>query len=84
MYTSDRSFYVSNLFIYDNLKCMDEYAIISTPYIYIYVVQPPVIQVNSFVNSSSIKEIHVPADSLEAYKTANNWSAYGDFMIGDL
>ena len=84
MYSSDYSFNVSNLFIYDNLKCMDEYAIISTPYIYIYAVQPPVIQVNSFVNSSSIKEIHVPADSLEAYKSANNWSAYGDFMIGDL
>ena len=84
MYSSDYSFNVSNLFIYDNLKCMDEYAIISTPYIYIYAVQPPVIQVNAFVNSSSIKEIHVPAASLEAYKTANNWSAYGDFMIGDL
>lgn len=84
MYSSDYSFNVSNLFIYDNLKCMDEYAIISTPYIYIYAVQPPVIQVNSFVNSSSIKEIHVPADSLEAYKSANNWSAYADYMIGDL
>ena len=84
MYSPDRSFYVSNLFIYDNLKSISEYAIISTPYIYIYAVQPPVIQVNSFVNSSSIKEIHVPAASLEAYKTANNWSAYGDYMIGDL
>ena len=84
MYTSDRFFSVSNLFIYDNLKCMDEYAIISTPYIYIYAVQPPVIQVNSFVNSSSIKEIHVPAGSLDLYKSANNWSAYGDLMIGDL
>ena len=84
MYSSDRSFNVSNLFIYDNLKCMDEYAIMSTPYIYIYAVQPPFIQVNSFFNSSLIKEIHVPAASLEAYKSANNWSAYGDFMIGDL
>ena len=84
MYTSDRSFNVSNLFIYDNLKCMDEHAIISTPYIYIYAVQPPVIQVNSFVNSSLIKEIHVPAGSLDLYKSANNWSAYGDYMIGDL
>lgn len=84
MYSSDYSFNVSNLFIYDNLKCMDEYAIISTPYIYIYAGQPPVIQVNSFVNSSLIKEIHVPAASLEAYKSANNWSAYADYMIGDL
>ena len=84
MYSSDYSFNVSNLFIYDNLKCMDEYAIMSTPYIYIYAVQPPVIQVNSFVNSSLIKEIHVPSGSLDLYKSANNWSAYGDFMIGDL
>ena len=84
MYTSDRFFSVSNLFIYDNLKCMDEYAIISTPYIYIYAVQPPVIQINSFINSSSIKEIHVPSGSLDLYKSANNWSAYGDYMIGDL
>ena len=84
MCSSDYSFNVSNLFIYDNLKYMDEYVIMSTPYIYIYAVQPPVIQVNSFANSSLIKEIHVPANSLEAYKTANNWSAYGDFMIGDL
>lgn len=84
MYSSDYSFNVSNLFIYDNLKCMDEYAIMSTPYIYIYAVQPPVIQVDSFVNSSLIKEIHVPSGSLDLYKSANNWSAYGDFMIGDL
>ena len=84
MYSSDYSFNVSNLFIYDNLKCMDEYAIMSTPYIYIYAVQPPVIQVNSFVNSSLIKEIHVPSGSLDLYKSANNWSAYGDYMVGDL
>ena len=84
MYSSDRSFNVSILFIYDDVKFMDEYAFISTPYIYIYAVQPPVIQVNSFVNSSLIKEIHVPAGSLDLYKSANNWSAYGDFMIGDL
>ena len=83
MYSSDRSWNVSNLFIYDNLKFIDEYAIISTPYIYIYAVQPPVIQVDSFVNSSLIKEIHVPADSLDLYKNASNWSAYGDYMIGD-
>ena len=84
MYSPDHSFNVSNLFIYDNLKCMDEYAIKSTPYIYIYAVQPPVIQVNSFVNSSLIKEIHVPSGSLDLYKSANNWSAYADYMIGDL
>ena len=84
MYSSDYSFNVSNLFIYDNLKYMDECVIISTPYIYIYAVQPPVIQVNSFVNSSLIKEIHVPSGSLDLYKSANNWSAYGDLMVGDL
>ena len=84
MFSSDSSFNVSNLFIYDNPKFIAEYAIISTPYIYIYAVQPPVIQVDSFVNSSLIKEIHVPSGSLDLYKSASNWSAYGDFMIGDL
>ena len=49
--------------------------------LYISAIEPPIIQTDSF---KTFKEIHVPADSLEAYKSANNWSAYGDFMIGDL
>ena len=49
--------------------------------LYISAIEPPIIQTNSF---KTFKEIHVPTDSLELYKTANNWSAYGDFMVGDL
>ena len=49
--------------------------------LYISAIEPPIIQTDSF---KTFKEIHVPADSLEAYKSANNWSAYGDYMIGDL
>ena len=49
--------------------------------LYISAIEPPIIQTDSF---KTFKEIHVPADSLEAYKSANNWSIYGDLMIGDL
>lgn len=49
--------------------------------LYISAIEPPIIQTDSFY---TFKEIHVPSSSLEAYKTANNWSAYADYMIGDL
>lgn len=49
--------------------------------LYISATEPPIIQSNTFY---TFKEIHVPSDSLELYKTANNWSAYADYMIGDL
>ena len=49
--------------------------------LYISAVEPPVIQTNSFY---TFNEIHLPSGSLDLYKSANNWSAYGDFMIGDL
>lgn len=49
--------------------------------LYISAVEPPVIQSDSFYRFTAI---HVPSGSLDLYKSANNWSAYGDFMIGDL
>lgn len=49
--------------------------------LYISAVEPPVIQSDTFYG---FKAIHVPSGSLDLYKSANNWSAYGDFMIGDL
>ena len=49
--------------------------------LYISAVEPPVIQSDTF---GSFNAIHVPSGSLDLYKSANNWSAYGDFMIGDL
>ena len=49
--------------------------------LYISAIEPPIIQTDSF---KTFNAIHVPSGSLDLYKSANNWSAYGDFMIGDL
>ena len=49
--------------------------------LYISAVEPPVIQSDTFYGFTAI---HVPSVSLDLYKSANNWSAYGDYMIGDL
>lgn len=49
--------------------------------LYISAVEPPVIQSDTFYRFTAI---HVPSGSLDLYKSANNWSAYGDYMIGDL
>ena len=49
--------------------------------LYISAIEPPVIQSDTFYGFTAI---HVPSGSLDLYKSANNWSAYGDFMIGDL
>lgn len=49
--------------------------------LYISAVEPPVIQSDTFYGFTAI---HVPLGSLDLYKSANNWSAYGDYMIGDL
>ena len=49
--------------------------------LYISAVEPPVIQSDTF---GSFNAIHVPSGSLDLYKSANNWSAYADYMIGDL
>ena len=49
--------------------------------LYISAIEPPVIQSDTFYGFTAI---HVPSGSLDLYKSANNWSAYGDFMVGDL
>ena len=72
----------SILKIDDKMKYIGNYAFYKENLtLYISAIEPPIIQTDSF---KTFKEIHVPSDSLEAYKTANNWSAYGDYMIGDL
>lgn len=72
----------SVLKIDDKIKYIGEFAFYkSNLTLYISAVEPPIIQTNSF---KTFKEIHVPAASLDLYKSANNWSAYGDYMIGDL
>ena len=49
--------------------------------LYISAVEPPVIQSDTFYGFNAI---HVPSGSLDLYKSANNWSAYADYMVGDL
>ena len=49
--------------------------------LYISAVEPPVIQSDTFYGFTAI---HVPSGSLDLYKNASKWSAYGDYMIGDL
>ena len=72
----------SVLKIDDKIKYIGESAFYkSNLTLYISAVEPPIIQTNSFY---TFKEIHVPSGSLDLYKSANNWSAYGDYMIGDL
>ena len=72
----------SVLKIDDKIKYIGDFAFYkSNLTLYISAVEPPIIQTNSFY---TFKEIHVPSGSLDLYKSANNWSAYGDYMIGDL
>ncbi len=72
----------SVLKIDDKIKYIGEFAFYkSNLTLYISAVEPPIIQTDSFY---TFKEIHVPAGSLDLYKSANNWSAYADYMVGDL
>ena len=72
----------SVLKIDDKIKYIGELAFYkSNLTLYISAVEPPIIQTNSFYTFNAI---HVPSGSLDLYKSANNWSAYADYMIGDL
>ena len=39
---------------------------------------PPTLGANAFANNASDRLIYVPDDSLDAYKSATNWSTYAD------
>ena len=53
--------------------------------IYVYATEPPVLGGTGCFNSMlGTCKIHVPAESLEAYKAATNWSGQASKMIGDL
>lgn len=41
---------------------------------------PPTLGGTVFYNNKSTRKIYVPAASLEAYKSATNWSAYASYM----
>jgi hypothetical protein len=45
---------------------------------------PPTLSASNAFNGISTDTVfYVPAASLEAYKTANNWSAYADRMVAE-
>jgi hypothetical protein len=50
---------------------------------YLMPTTPPTIQSNTFSNIQSDCVIHVPAESLEAYQTASNWSTHASKMVGE-
>ena len=43
---------------------------------------PPTLSLNVFNKCTNLQEIRVPMDSVEAYKSATNWSAYADKIVG--
>lgn len=52
--------------------------------VHIAAVTPPTLQSTVFpAESSFIGTIYVPAESVEAYKTATNWSAYADKIVAE-
>ncbi len=53
--------------------------------IYVYATTPPTLGGTScFTSIPALCKIHVPADSLEFYETATNWSTVAGKMVGDL
>lgn len=46
-------------------------------------VPPTLSNTNAFINLPTDTVFYVPAASLEAYKTANNWSTYADRMVSE-
>ena len=55
---------------------MSEYHFLSTT-------PPTLANTNAFTNIQSDCKIYVPAESLEAYQTATNWSTYASYMVGE-
>lgn len=44
---------------------------------------PTLANANAFTGTSSASVFYVPSASLDAYKTANNWSTYASRMVGE-
>ena len=44
---------------------------------------PPTLSANAFTGINRRLQIYVPLASLNAYKTATNWAAYANYMVGE-
>ncbi len=56
------------------------YGCTSLSSITIWATVPPTLGTNVFLGCSTLEAIYVPFGSLDAYKTATNWSAYANLM----
>ena len=84
-----QSYTLRKLTVLDNVTTVDgslwcQYSPLEE--IFLYPATPPTLSSTSsmFANIRKNAIIHVPAASLEAYKTATNWSTWADYMVGDL
>lgn len=79
---------IKKIVLPSTLTSIGNYAFTGCTYlidIYVYAKTPPTLGgTGCFSQTNSYFKIHVPADSLEAYKTATNWSAQASKMVGDL
>lgn len=51
-----------------------------TDYVFNSIIPPTLANINAFTNINGITKIHVPDESIEAYKTATNWLTYADYI----
>ena len=73
--------------IHNRLLSIDDFAFGQCSYlsnIYSYPINPPLLGTGVFSSNFSGREIHVLSSSLDAYKTASNWSTYTSEFIGDI
>lgn len=78
---------LTSIIIPENINSMESYAFeecISIKDMYLYPSSPPSIQPNTFYNISVDCIYHVRPKSLEAYKTATNWTTITNQIVGDL
>ena len=50
--------------------------------VYCKAVTPPAGGYNMFYDNASGRKIYVPAESVEAYKSASYWSSYKSYIVG--
>ena len=50
--------------------------------VYCEAITPPTLSSGVFDANAAGRKIYVPAESVEAYKAATNWSEYADYIVG--
>lgn len=76
---------LTNVTIGSGVKMIGNYAFAfcySLTNVYCRATTPPAGDYNMFKDNASDRKIYVPTASLEAYKTADGWSEYADYIVG--